>query len=213
MTDELADEVEAINSIYGPETLAPDPDSDAATTRDGPGSGPDGSKRYILTLPGAGASKLRLRFPASYPFGAEAPTVVACVSVDHGIDHLDDGWILSDPITERKSTFLAQAHQAKTPTEAQSLISALLSHRPQSSATHNITAYRVRTATALYQDSDDDGEAAAGRRLLRLLQLCGACDVVVVVSRWFGGVKLGPRRFALVNSVARGALVRGGWVG
>jgi putative IMPACT (imprinted ancient) family translation regulator len=37
-------------------------------------------------------------------------------------------------------------------------------------------------------------------------------DVVVVVSRWYGGHKLGPRRFALINSAARDALVQGGFV-
>ncbi len=28
-------------------------------------------------------------------------------------------------------------------------------------------------------------------------------DVVVVVSRWFGGVLLGPQRFTLINNTAR----------
>eukprot|EP00983_Pelagomonas_calceolata_P068812 1150098-Pelagomonas_calceolata.AAC.1 len=30
-----------------------------------------------------------------------------------------------------------------------------------------------------------------------------ARDVVVVVTRWFGGVLLGPQRFALINNTAR----------
>jgi len=34
------------------------------------------------------------------------------------------------------------------------------------------------------KDSDDDGESAAGGRLLHLLQVAGAEDVVVIVSRW-----------------------------
>ncbi len=34
------------------------------------------------------------------------------------------------------------------------------------------------------QDSDDDGECAAGGRLLQLLQVAGAENVVVIVSRW-----------------------------
>ena len=41
------------------------------------------------------------------------------------------------------------------------------------------------------QDCDDDGEAAAGGRLLHLLQAADVRNVVVVVSRWFGGVLLG----------------------
>ena len=30
--------------------------------------------------------------------------------------------------------------------------------------------------------------------------------VLVVVSRWYGGTQLGPRRFALINNVARDVL-------
>ena len=32
---------------------------------------------------------------------------------------------------------------------------------------------------------------------------CGATDVMVVVSRWFGGILLGPSRFRLINNTAR----------
>lgn len=37
--------------------------------------------------------------------------------------------------------------------------------------------------------------------------------VLVVVSRWYGGVKLGPDRFRCITGVAREAVVRGGWGG
>jgi putative IMPACT (imprinted ancient) family translation regulator len=46
------------------------------------------------------------------------------------------------------------------------------------------------------QDNDDDGETAAGSRLAHLLQVMEVRDVCVVVSRWYGGIKLGPDRFA-----------------
>jgi len=44
--------------------------------------------------------------------------------------------------------------------------------------------------------SENDGEANAGRTIIETLGEAKACDVVVVVSRWFGGSMLGPRRFA-----------------
>jgi len=56
------------------------------------------------------------------------------------------------------------------------------------------------------QDCDDDGEAAAGGRLLHLLQIVDARDVVVVVSRWYGGILLGPSRFTHINNAARNLL-------
>ena len=52
-------------------------------------------------------------------------------------------------------------------------------------------------------DCDDDGEDAAGGRLLHLLEILDITDRIVVVSRWFGGIKLGPDRFKLINNAAR----------
>lgn len=48
--------------------------------------------------------------------------------------------------------------------------------------------------------------------MLHLLQLVDAWDVLVVVSRWYGGVLLGPERFRCIGAVAREALVVGGFV-
>ena len=62
------------------------------------------------------------------------------------------------------------------------------------------------------QDYDDDGESAAGGRLLKLLALVGAENVVVVVSRWYGGVLLGPARFTHINNAARQLLDNCGYV-
>lgn len=45
------------------------------------------------------------------------------------------------------------------------------------------------------QDNDDDGEAAAGGRIAHLMQVMEVANVLVVVSRWYGGVKLGPDRW------------------
>ncbi len=58
------------------------------------------------------------------------------------------------------------------------------------------------------EDCDDDGESAAGGRLLHLLAVSGVDSAVVVVSRWYGGVQLGPDRFRHINNAARNALVK-----
>ena len=60
------------------------------------------------------------------------------------------------------------------------------------------------------QDYDDDGEDAAGGRLLHLLQILDVKNTIVVVSRWYGGVKLGPARFTHINNAARLLLERCG---
>ena len=70
----------------------------------------------------------------------------------------------------------------------------------------------MRKMSCLLQDYDDDGESAAGGRLLRLLTLVGAENVLVVVSRWYGGVLLGPARFTHINNAARQLLDECGYV-
>ena len=60
----------------------------------------------------------------------------------------------------------------------------------------------------LKHDNDDDGEKYAGSRLAELLHLRKDDGVLVVVSRWYGGTLLGPRRFAHISEVARALLVK-----
>ena len=57
-------------------------------------------------------------------------------------------------------------------------------------------------------DNSDDGEDGAGSRLAHLLQMRHDDNVLVVVSRWYGGIPLGPKRFAHISNVARTLLVQ-----
>ena len=41
-----------------------------------------------------------------------------------------------------------------------------------------------------------------------LLEILNVINVVVVVSRWYGGIQLGPDRFKHINNCARNALDR-----
>lgn len=63
-------------------------------------------------------------------------------------------------------------------------------------------AYRIQRGDGVvFQDNDDDGETAAGGRMAHLLQLMDVWNVLVVVSRWYGGVKLGPDRWVPLPSL------------
>jgi putative IMPACT (imprinted ancient) family translation regulator len=80
-----------------------------------------------------------------------------------------------------------------------------------------------------FSDNDDDGESAAGGRLAHLLQILVSYslfwlvipleyrikdvkDVLVVVTRYFGGTLLGADRFKHINQAARDALELGGFI-
>lgn len=133
-------------------------------------------------------------------------------------------WILSDPISEKRSVFVARVVRVQSKEQAEKYLDYLLAtEKKVASATHNITAWRIRQkeqrkpdgttvkVDTIVQDFDDDGETAAGGRLLHLMQLMDVWDVVVVVTRWYGGVKLGPDRFRIINAAARDALIKGGF--
>lgn len=134
------------------------------------------------------------------------------------VDDLGDPppWTLSDVITEKKSVFVARAAEVSSVSQAKTYLAHLLAtDKKVSKATHNITAWRIHppNTNVQFQDCDDDGETAAGGRLLHLLELMGVWNVMVVVTRWYGGVQLGPDRFRIINQVARESVVRGGFVG
>jgi uncharacterized YigZ family protein len=60
-------------------------------------------------------------------------------------------------------------------------------------ATHNVPAYIIGHGASVIAHCHDDGEPSgtAGRPALAVLQGSGLGDVVVVVTRYFGGTKLG----------------------
>lgn len=85
----------------------------------------------------------------------------------------------------RNSRFLAQAAPAESPGAAL----AFLGEVADPGATHHCWAYRIGTE---YRSSDD-GEPAgtAGRPILAAIDGQGIDRAMVVVSRWYGGTKLG----------------------
>ncbi|KAJ3170601.1 hypothetical protein HDU88_008503 [Geranomyces variabilis] len=118
----------------------------------------------------------------------------------------------SEPLVERKSIFVAHAALITSAADAARVVSALLTNKRIRRATHNIVAWRVLDDGIVRQDCDDDGETAAGGRLLHMLDLAKADGVVVVVSRWYGGIQLGPARFKCINNCARKLLESEGYI-
>lgn len=115
-------------------------------------------------------------------------------------------------ILERKSTFQAHVAAVRSAADVRAALDAVFMHPRAARATHNMYAYRFNLdGGGVAADNDDDGEDSAGRRLAELLANVRAHNVLVVVSRSFGGVLLGPSRFAVINNAARELLVQGGF--
>ncbi|EKM59868.1 uncharacterized protein PHACADRAFT_115180 [Phanerochaete carnosa HHB-10118-sp] len=121
--------------------------------------------------------------------------------------------IEAEPIVDRKSVFVGRACRVRDPSQVPLILAHLMSDRRIARAAHPIiSAWRCRVGSVMHQDNDDDGETAAGGRLAHLLQILEVNDVLVVVTRYFGGIHLGPDRFKHINQAARNALELGGFL-
>lgn len=121
----------------------------------------------------------------------------------------------SDRLRYRKSTFLAHASTLPTPLAFPAFINHLTGLSSLKRATLCMYAYRISDklhSTISITGQHDGGENGSGERLSRLLESSECENVVVVVSRWYGGVKLGSNRWKRISDVAREALTRGGFV-
>lgn len=96
----------------------------------------------------------------------------------------------SAEILIQKSRFIGHAARAETEQQAIEFIDSIkLLHR---SATHNCSAYLIGEHDSI-QKANDDGEPSgtAGFPMLEVLKKQGLKDTVVVVTRYYGGIKLG----------------------
>jgi uncharacterized YigZ family protein len=89
------------------------------------------------------------------------------------------------------SRFIATAAPAFSVEEARTFIERINSEFAD--ATHNVPAYLIGHGASVIAHCSDDGEPSgtAGPPALAVLQGSGLGDVVVVVTRYFGGTKLG----------------------
>ncbi|CAK5263725.1 unnamed protein product [Mycena citricolor] len=120
---------------------------------------------------------------------------------------------VAEPIVDRKSSFVGRSFAISDPSQVPPILAHLSSDRRIARAAHPvINAWRCQVGNLLHQDNDDDGETAAGGRLAHLLHILEVDNVLVVVTRYFGGIHLGPDRFKHINQAARNALELGGFL-
>lgn len=88
------------------------------------------------------------------------------------------------------SRFIALAYPVETEEEIKGIMDSL--KKEYHDARHHCYAYRLGLDGAKFR-ANDDGEpsGSAGRQILGQLDSAGLSDVLVVVVRYFGGIKLG----------------------
>jgi uncharacterized YigZ family protein len=89
------------------------------------------------------------------------------------------------------SRFISTIGPASSITDAKGFISDI--SQLYSDATHNVPAYLIGFGSSTVAHSNDDGEPSgtAGRPALSVLIGSGLGDVVIVITRYYGGTKLG----------------------
>lgn len=88
------------------------------------------------------------------------------------------------------SRFIALAYPVETEEEVRTIVAGL--RKEYHDARHHCYAYRLGLTGATYRSSDDgEPSGSAGRQILGQIDSAGLSDILVVVVRYFGGIKLG----------------------
>lgn len=98
---------------------------------------------------------------------------------------------VSAEIVEKKSKFIANIFYIETRGEAEKIIKDM--NRKYHDARHNCYAYRIYNELGIIEKSSDDGEPSgtAGAPILNILAKGNIVNVLIIVTRYFGGILLG----------------------
>ncbi|KAM0251568.1 hypothetical protein ACHAP5_001575 [Fusarium lateritium] len=141
--------------------------------------------------------------------GSSQPSSNASLVTMKGSQPNPKGWTTSQKLTSRGSIFIAHAIPITSPSTRPAVFKALMAEKPElETATHN--AWAIRTSfgnSPLKQEASfDDGESGCGVFLLQQLRDLDISNTLVVLTRWYGGVMLGPDRWRLMRECLNDAL-------
>lgn len=108
--------------------------------------------------------------------------------------------IIENALKDRGSKYAVSGGPVSTADDTKAFLKDLCRNKKFAKATHNTWAVILPNGTPL---KNDDGETGAGMVILRMLEREGIKGEIVVVTRWFGGTKLGGDRFRRVQDAVR----------
>ena len=102
-------------------------------------------------------------------------------------------------ISDRGSKYAVSGGACSSADEARAFVKRLCRKKKFAKATHNTWAFIGSSGPV----KNDDGEAGAGMVIARMLDREGIQNHIVVVTRWYGGKRLGGDRFRHVQDAVR----------
>lgn len=98
---------------------------------------------------------------------------------------------ISSEIVEKKSKFICNLVKVQSQEDAEKKIKEI--KKKYFDARHNCVSYRIIQENQIIEKSSDDGEPSgtAGAPMLNILQKNNLANIVVIVTRYFGGILLG----------------------
>lgn len=165
--------------------------------------------RDVPVLKRGGYSWSGERKPAPSSLAASSATVQSSSSSSSSQQPKSQAWKASQRLTSRASTFIAHATPITSPSSRPELVRSLMAQKPElETASHNAWAMRASYGNSplVQEASFDDGESGCGKLMLELMREANVTNVLVVLTRWFGGVMLGPDRWRLMRECVNDAL-------
>lgn len=108
-------------------------------------------------------------------------------------------------IIEKKSRFIGHATPVKSEAEAAEFVTEM--KKLYADATHNVYAYYINNGAIARCSDDGEPQGSSGYPTLNALKTCGATDMCVVVTRYFGGTLLGTAGLARTYAAAARAAI------
>lgn len=112
--------------------------------------------------------------------------------------------ITNETIIER-SKFICLIKRVETEEEAREVLSFVKKNHPF--ATHNCYAFALKSGAARFSD-DGEPQGTAGQPMLEAIKNNGLYNVIAVVTRYFGGIKLGAGGLVRAYSGAVSSAIR-----
>jgi len=108
--------------------------------------------------------------------------------------------VFKNIINDRGSKYAVAGGPVTSRQEAADAVKKLKKDKKFAKATHNTWAVILNEEGPV---KNDDGEGGAGQIILQMLEGADLKDHMIIVTRWFGGTKLGGDRFRRVQDCVR----------